>query len=84
MMLSLLLVSCAVAPTAQSGAITIDATSQKPISPLIYGVNFPDWDALGSGFTLARLGGNRTTAYNWETNASNAGNDYRHHNIARV
>lgn len=80
MMLSLLLVSCAVAPTAQSGAITIDATSQKPISPLIYGVNFPDWDALGSGFTLARLGGNRTTAYNWETNASNAGNDYRHQN----
>jgi hypothetical protein len=29
---------------------------------------------------VARQGGNRMSAYNWETNASNAGNDYFHQN----
>lgn len=56
---------------------TVDAQSQKPISPYIYGNNFPDWDTQGKLFTMARMGGNRLTAYNWETNASNAGNDYQ-------
>ena len=28
--------------------------------------------------TVRRMGGNRQTGYNWETNASNAGNDYNH------
>ena len=44
----------------------------RPISPMIYGANeLP--------FTKARairLGGNRMTGYNWETNASNAGEDW--------
>src|SRR5580658_7719749 len=65
--------------------ITIDATQRKPISPYIYGVNYPDsqitdwlrdWSSFHDGFTLAREGGNRFTAYNWKTNASNAGKDY--------
>ena len=56
---------------------TIDATKNRsPISPLIYGTNQPDWETTAKGLTLTRLGGNRWTAYNWETNASNAGNDY--------
>ena len=29
---------------------------------------------------MVRQGGNRMTAYNWETNASNAGSDYQHQN----
>jgi hypothetical protein len=29
---------------------------------------------------MARVGGNRLTAYNWETNASNAGSDYLYEN----
>ncbi|MFN3729461.1 MAG: glycoside hydrolase family 44 protein [Fimbriimonadaceae bacterium] len=62
------------------GEFTVDITVQKPISPYIYGTNFPEWEGLGRGFTLARLGGNRTTAYNWETNASNAGADWHHQN----
>ncbi len=65
---------------AQTSAITVDATKRTPISPFIYGVNHPDWDKLGGGFTLARQGGNRMTAYNWETNASNAGSDWKHQN----
>jgi len=69
-------------PTRQ---ITVDARKQTPISPYIYGINYPDsnfgdwlddWDRHHDAFTLAREGGNRFTAYNWETNASNAGNDY--------
>ncbi len=62
---------------AQATTIVIDATHSRPISPYIYGANDPDWDKSHTPFTLARLGGNRMTAYNWETNASNAGNDYR-------
>jgi hypothetical protein len=60
---------------------TIDsATSRHRISPYIYGTNQPDWASRSRGLRLARLGGNRWTAYNWETNASNAGADYRHQN----
>ena len=47
----------------------------KPISRYIYGVNQPISGGL-SGATMTRLGGNRWTAYNWETNASNAGSDW--------
>lgn len=66
--------------TNQSTEITIDATRQTPISPYIYGVNHPDWAKMGKGFTVVRQGGNRMTAYNWETNASNAGSDWHHQN----
>lgn len=53
-----------------------DAT-RKPVSPWIFGRN--GRDALTDSGTARslRLGGNRWTAYNWETNASNAGNDYQ-------
>jgi hypothetical protein len=47
----------------------------RPISPYIYGSN----SDLITERTLDRLGGNRWTGYNWETNASNAGHDYFHH-----
>lgn len=65
---------------------TLDAMQSQPISPFIYGVNFyesapdqmtPAWPA---NLRLSRMGGNRLTAYNWENNASNAGNDYDYHN----
>ena len=55
---------------------TVDASANvHPISRLIYGIN----QTLGGpleNLTLTRFGGNRTTAYNWVTNASNAGKDY--------
>ena len=51
------------------------ASNVKPISPLIYGSN---QSTLLS--TNDRLGGNRWTAYNWETNASNAGRDFNYQN----
>jgi len=61
--------------------ITIDPTKTKPISPYIYGINFYN-GVTGAPplLTFDRDGGNRWTAYNWETNASNAGSDYIYDN----
>jgi len=61
--------------------ITIDPAKTKPISPYIYGINF--YHGVSGApplLTFDRAGGNRWTAYNWETNASNAGSDYFYQN----
>lgn len=79
MIYSFLLATVLAAPPAQA-AITIDATKKTPISPYIYGANFIDWQKMKLPFPFVRQGGNRMTAYNWETNASNAGNDFHHQN----
>jgi hypothetical protein len=61
--------------------ITVEPSNKHPISPYIYGINIaPTVEGLPSGLTLDRSGGNRWTAYNWETNASNAGSDYQYQN----
>ena len=61
--------------------ITIDPTKTRAISPWIYGTNFYSGNtAPQPNFTFDRAGGNRWTAYNWETNASNAGSDYFYQN----
>ena len=54
--------------------ITIYPDQQRSsISPSIYGIN---QDMEGDeNIVLRRLGGNRLTGYNWEKNASNAGED---------
>lgn len=62
-----------------SGPVSLTIHPEKvlgPISPFIYGTNQDP--AEGSGVTAWRLGGNRLTGYNWETNYSNAGNDWQH------
>ncbi len=58
----------------------VDGSKKLPISPYVYGVNHPKWDKDGWKTPLSRAGGNRLTAYNWETNASNAGSDWQHQN----
>jgi fibronectin type 3 domain-containing protein len=61
--------------------ITINPANAKPISPYIYGLNFYFGETDPPPMaTLDRDGGNRWTAYNWETNASNAGSDYLYEN----
>jgi hypothetical protein len=61
--------------------VTITASNQHPISPYVYGINFASHiDGVPTDLTLDRTGGNRWTAYNWETNASNAGSDYLYQN----
>jgi len=60
--------------------ISIDMKNgQKTISPYIYGINgTPSNNLLTT--TACRLGGNRTTGYNWENNFSSAGEDWHHYN----
>lgn len=61
--------------------ITVDLSGeQKAISPYIYGMNkYDDASVLDDmRISAVRQGGNRLTAYNWETNASNAGEDWKH------
>jgi hypothetical protein len=61
--------------------VTVNPSSKHPISPYIYGINNASIiDGLPTALTLDRGGGNRSTAYNWETNASNAGKDYLYQN----
>jgi len=69
-------------PGTNDVTFTIDTSMDvHAISPLIYGWNGTDTIA-DDGQTVARAGGNRWTAYNWETNASNAGSDYMFENDA--
>lgn len=53
------------------------------ISPLIYGTNQP-LSPTSNRYGVLRQGGNRFTAYNWENNASNAGNDFSFQNDGYV
>lgn len=68
----------AIARAAEPLAFEVDGAKKYEISPLIYGHNFPDYKTMTGATTIVRWGGNRTTAYNWENNASNAGNDWQH------
>ena len=74
-------VSATPAIAAADITITINPSITKPISPYIYGINF--YSGITGApplLTFDRAGGNRWTAYNWETNASNAGSDYIYNN----
>jgi fibronectin type 3 domain-containing protein len=67
-------------PTANV-TITINPSQTKSISPYIYGLNFYSGvTGAPPQLTFDRAGGNRWTAYNWESNASNAGSDYLYEN----
>lgn len=67
-------------------SFSIDAGQNvRAISPYIYGMNsffnvLPTGTYSGPAIALDRLGGNRWTGYNWETNYSNAGSDFNHVN----
>lgn len=65
--------------TAPNVTVVINPAQTQPISPWIYGINgsnssIPNVPAV----TIFRLGGNRWTAYNWTSNASNAGSDFNY------
>jgi hypothetical protein len=59
-------------------AIRVDAAANRhPISPEIYGSSFfPGGKFPGGNATLTRWGGNATTRYNWQANASNRAADW--------
>jgi len=69
------------APGPATVTVAVNPSIRHPISPYIYGINNASAiDSLPAALTLDRAGGNRSTAYNWETNASNAGRDYLYQN----
>lgn len=78
----LIVIATTHAASAQTVQFEIDGGNRRPISPFIYGTNQPNWQRDGALYTLARWGGNRITAYNWENNASNAGVDWHNQNDA--
>ena len=65
------------APAAADVTVTVDTgQGRRPISPWVYGYNAASAAEAPPGATWLRLGGNRWTAYDWETNHSNAGSDW--------
>ena len=71
------------APAVANVTVAVTPGSTRPISPLIYGVNASVLGAIPvpyASVTLDRQGGNRSTAYNWQDNYSNAGSDYLYEN----
>jgi hypothetical protein len=58
--------------------VTVDATRvRRPISPLIYGVNWADTSTLQDlNAPLNRQGGNSSSRYHWKLNAHAAGADW--------
>ncbi|MBN1646606.1 MAG: hypothetical protein JW874_01115 [Spirochaetales bacterium] len=65
-------------PVTGSLAFSVDSSGgSTPVSPFIYGANGAvNMELDEIPFSYSRMGGNRWTAYNWETNASNAGSDW--------
>lgn len=63
--------------------ITVDAgAGRRPISPDIYGMNYPDAGLRSElGLTVQRWGGNATTRYSYLTDVSNRGSDYFFQNV---
>lgn len=59
-------------------AITVDAAAdRRPINPMIYGTAFATTaQLLDLNSPLNRHGGNATTRYNWQQNATNRANDW--------
>ncbi|HLK99373.1 MAG TPA: glycoside hydrolase family 44 protein [Myxococcaceae bacterium] len=63
--------------------IRVDAkTNLRPISPEIYGVSFATALQLTDlNISLNRNGGNHTSRYNWQQNASNRGADWYYQSV---
>lgn len=63
----------------QAVQITVNALANRhPISPLIYGVNFPPSTAYiqTTGATFIRWGGNASSSYNWTNYFADSGRDW--------
>jgi hypothetical protein len=61
-----------------AATVQVDANAnRRPISPLIYGANWIDQATIDDlNLTVNRRGGNATTTYNWQINATNRAGDW--------
>ncbi len=75
--------AAAPASTCTPTSVSIDlAADRHPISPLVYGVNFPDTSYLDTVHApLGRWGGNSVTRYNYQIDVQNTAADYYFENI---
>ena len=66
--------------TAPNVTVIVNPSQTHAISPYIYGIDGNTNASIPNvpEVTVFRMGGNRWTAYNWTTNASNAGSDYEY------
>jgi hypothetical protein len=73
-----------VTPALSQVTISVDAAANRhPISQEIYGLSFAPGPALPlMNVTLNRSGGNATTRYNWQANASNRAADWYFESIS--
>ena len=65
--------------------VTVNLLADRhPISPYIYGANFPPSAAYiaNAGVTLSRWGGNNSSRYNWKLNVTNLDDDWYFENYA--
>ena len=71
------------AAAAKQVTITVNRSAAgSPISPLIYGMNFPSAAvAKAAGVTAVRFGGNSTSRYNYRNKVYNTGSDWFFENI---
>ena len=69
--------------SAIAGAADVEVNSsfnRRPISSLIYGINFgSDAQAARIGATVRRFGGNSWSRYNWKASATNEGGDLHYY-----
>lgn len=73
--------TCVQNSTSVDVTVSVDSSQARhTISPFVYGYNGGTVAESPPGVTWLRLGGNRWTAYNWETNYSNAGSDWYYSN----
>ncbi len=65
-------------PPTGSVTVAVDPTAnRRPISPLIYGVSLTgNLQAGQPAYPVRRWGGNATTRYNWQVDASNRASDW--------
>jgi Glycoside hydrolase family 44 len=63
--------------------VAVDPTADAhPVSPLIFGINFPsDAQIDAARLTVGRWGGNGTTRYNYQTDVHNSAFDYYYENL---
>jgi len=61
-----------------AASVQVDANANRhPISPLIYGANWVDQATISDlNLSVNRRGGNATTTYNWQINATNRAGDW--------
>jgi hypothetical protein len=74
---TIILASCLVLAAGPGVTVRVEAKPSHEISPFIYGASFVTPDkAKEYGLTTVRWGGNRTSRFNWQAQADNAGSDW--------